>query len=315
MDSIPEDSFNVALTLTDNLDFLPARKRREIASVLEIIFDDVRQFQIGKSERKQGKILKVILFGSYARGDWVEDRKSGYRSDYDILIVVDSHNFAEEEDLWIGLEDRLVQAQIAGHIRTPVGLIVHSLHDVNDQLARGRPFFVDIVRDGKVLYEAPGYPLAEPKPLTPEAVRQEAADYFRVWQANAGRRFELARYSASRATEIEEFRSDAAFELHQTTENFYHCVLLTQTLYSPKSHRIKTLRSMAEHVDARLIEAWPRDNRLARRRFELLARAYVEARYSPKYKITAEELEWLIERVKVLQCLVETVCLEHIEKL
>src|SRR3546814_17278607 len=35
--------------------------------------------------------------------------------------------------------------------------------DVNDQLARGRPFFADIARDGIALYEAPGQGLAMPR--------------------------------------------------------------------------------------------------------------------------------------------------------
>ena len=100
--------------------------------------------------------------------------------------------------------------------------------------------------------------------------------------------------------------------LHQATERAYHCLLLTLTLYSPKSHRIKVLRSKAEELDKRLIAAWPRDNRIARRRFELLSRAYVEARYSPNYAISAEELQWLVERVKVLQEVVETSCRERL---
>lgn len=71
--------------------------------------------------------------------------------------------------------------------------------------------------------------------------------------------------------------------LHLACENYYHCVLLTLTLYSPKSHRIKAIRSRAEDIDRRLIAAWPRNTRFARRCFELLSRAYVEARYSPNY--------------------------------
>lgn len=106
----------------------------------------------------------------------------------------------------------------------------------------------------------------------------------------------------------------AAFALHQTTERLYHCLLLTLTLYSPKSHRIKVLRSKAEGLDKRLIETWPRDNRIARRRFELLSRAYVEARYSPNYEISAEDLAWLVERVKLLQELVKASCLERLER-
>jgi HEPN domain-containing protein len=103
-----------------------------------------------------------------------------------------------------------------------------------------------------------------------------------------------------------------AFMLHQATEEAYHCLLLTLTLYSPKSHRIKNLRSQAEDLDARLIEAWPRDSRFARRHFELLSRAYVEARYSASYEITAEELTWLVQRVKVLHDLVEVICRERL---
>src|SRR3546814_15950771 len=37
--------------------------------------------------------------------------------------------------------------------------------DVNDQLARGRPFFADIARDGIALSEAPGQGLALPRQL------------------------------------------------------------------------------------------------------------------------------------------------------
>jgi HEPN domain-containing protein len=106
----------------------------------------------------------------------------------------------------------------------------------------------------------------------------------------------------------------AAFNLHQACESYYHCVLLVVTLYSPKSHRLKMLRSKAEDIDGRLIAAWPRDTRIARRRFELLSRAYVEARYSSKYKITIEELEWLTERVATLQQLVMQICQERLEK-
>ena len=40
----------------------------------------------------------------------------------------------------------------------------------------------------------------------------------------------------------------------------------------------------------------------------LQSRAYVDARYSPHYEITTEELAWLVGRIKVLQSLVKDVC-------
>ncbi len=105
---------------------------------------------------------------------------------------------------------------------------------------------------------------------------------------------------------------DAAFLLHQTVERLYHCTLLVLTLYSPKSHKLNFLRSQAERIAPALIEAWPRDTRASQRCFELLRRAYVDARYSPHYKISDEELGWLIERVAILEALVREVCDERL---
>lgn len=68
------------------------------------------------------------------------------------------------------------------------------------------------------------------------------------------------------------------------------------------------MRSQAERLAPELIEAWPRGGRFEQRCWELLRRAYVDARYSPHYKITAKELEWLSGRVAALQASVETVC-------
>ncbi len=95
----------------------------------------------------------------------------------------------------------------------------------------------------------------------------------------------------------------------------YHCTLLVLTLYSPKSHKLMFLRSRCEQVDQRLIAALPRETKFERRCFELLRQAYVNARYSPHYAITDEELAWLGQRVRALQGLVEQICLERLQAL
>ena len=85
------------------------------------------------------------------------------------------------------------------------------------------------------------------------------------------------------------------------------------TLYSPKSHKLNFLRSQAERLAPQLIAAWPRESRFEQRSWELLRRAYVDARYSPHYKITAEELTWLKARVEVLRDAVEVACQVRLE--
>jgi predicted nucleotidyltransferase/HEPN domain-containing protein len=293
-----------------SLDHLPDAKRREFARIVEILFAEFEDALKGRNapHRKAGRILKIILFGSYARGDWVDDPVGGYKSDYDLLVVVNHEELADTLEYWGAADDHLLRAyQIAHELTAPANFIVHSLSDVNKQLKKGRPFFVDIVRDGIALYEAPEHPFDHAEPLSPEEARKEAQGYFDQWFESAESALLGARFYIEQAKP-----KDAAFLLHQATERLYHCVLLVLTLYSPKSHKLNFLRSQAEQIAPVLIAAWPRETRFEQRCWELLRRAYVDARYSPHYKISDEELAWLSERIELLQRTVEVVCRERL---
>jgi len=294
------------------LDHLPPAKQRELAEVVRILFEEFETAHArGNADwNRKGRILKVILYGSYARGDWVDDPIGGYHSDYDILVVVNYDRLTEFEH-WSAAEDRLMREVTIAKTRTaPVSFIVHSLKDVNAQLERGRPFFVDIAQQGIALYEAEGFEFAQPRNLPPEEARVEAEKHFESWFRSAARRAELAQTALLRG-----YLNEAAFDFHQATERLYHCTLLVLFLYSPKSHRLNFLRSQCEQIAPALVEAWPREDKFSRRCFELLRLAYVQARYSPQFKISVEELSWIGERVAMLEGLVETICREHIAAL
>lgn len=73
---------------------------------------------------RAGKLLKIILFGSYARGDWVDDAIGRYHSDYDLLVVVDHEDLTDVAEFWAKTEDRLLEELSAGKaLRTPVSVI------------------------------------------------------------------------------------------------------------------------------------------------------------------------------------------------
>lgn len=291
--------------MRSDLDHLPLTKQRELAHVVRILFEELEAaLRVGNQRwNKQGRIFKLVLYGSYARGDWVDDPVGGYQSDYDILIVVNDEHLTDF-DYWSAAEDRLLRdVTIAKTLSAPVHFIVHTLTDVNQQLERGRPFFVDIVDQGIVLYEAEGKSFAHPRLLPPDEARAEAQGYFHKWFDSAGAFLASSRFLMDRGD-----TNESAFSLHQAAERFYHCVLLVLTLYSPKSHKLNFLRSHAEELAPELIEAWPRNDKFSRRTFDLLRQAYVNARYSPHYAISDEELRWLIERVTLLQELVRAVC-------
>lgn len=279
---------------------LPAAKQRELDAAVEIIETGfAKAISTRRADRlKNGRILKIILFGSYARGDWVHDPVGRYFSDFDIVVIVDHEDLTDFE-FWEDVEKRLVAELSAGAMRTPVSLIVHSLDDFNWKLEHGRGFFIDILRDGVVLKDTRGVVFSEPRPLPPTTALAEATDYFEEWKES----FDDFKLAAD--TLLQNGRNKrAAFNLHQAVETLYQGLLLVLTLYSPKSHNLVNLRKMTEPLEPRLREVWPQDTKFQKRCFELLRAAYVKARYSRHYRITDEELAWLTERIEMLRQIV-----------
>jgi predicted nucleotidyltransferase/HEPN domain-containing protein len=292
-----------------NIDHLPQVQQDELARVVRILMAEFETATARATQpwRRDGRIYKIILFGSYARHDWVDEPENGYQSDFDLLIVVSHRDLTEIADYWYVAEDKILRDPEIGRL---VNIIVHSIDEVNSSLRRGEYFWVDIVRDGIALYELPQHELATPMPLTPADAYSMAAAYLADWLGKIDSAIKLAAFALN-----ENELKDAAFLLHQATERAYNCFLLVRTHYFPRSHNIKFLRSLAEDSEPRLIEAWPREAKQDRRRFELLKRAYVEARYSANYEISRDDLDELTGSVRRLRDLVESVSRERLDEL
>lgn len=301
--------------MRNDLSHLPAAKQRDLERVLAILFEEFGDATgLASGEwKKKGRILKVVLYGSYARGGWVDEPHTakGYQSDFDLLIIVSDKRLTDPVKFWEKAEERLTREfGITKTIRTPVNFIVHTLQEVNDGLAHGRYFFMDIARDGIALYQSEGSALHTPKPKTPEQALAMAKEYFEEWLPSATRFLKAARF-----LEGDGGYREAAFNMHQAAERLYHCVLLVVTFYTPHVHNLGFLRTQAERLDRRLVDAWPREQRRERAMFEKLKDAYVKARYSKHYRINEEELAWLGGRVEALGQIVHTICGERIAML
>lgn len=301
--------------MRSDLDHLPPHKQRELERIVQIIFEEFEDVLSLATQgwKKKGRISKIILYGSYARGGWVDEPHTakGYQSDYDLLIVVNDKRLTDRAEYWSKLDDRLMREfGVTKTLRTPVNFIVHSLQEVNNGLLGGRYFFMDIARDGIALYLLDGSNLAEPKPMSPHAALNMAREYFEEWGSSGSEFFETASFALNRG-----WSKKAAFLLHQATESHYNAILLVCTFYTPHSHNLGFLRTQAERIDPRLIGAWPRETKADRARFEKLKDAYVKARYSKHYRITGEELDWLGERVQALGNIVDMLCRERIAQL
>lgn len=292
-----------------DVDSLPPVQQDELARVKAVLLHEFAE-AISRSTsdaRRNGKVLKIILFGSYARDDWVDEPENGYQSDFDLLVVVNHRDLTDVAHYWYVAEDKILRD---ASVARPVNIIVHSLDEVNEGLSRGDYFWVDIARDGIALYELSGTVLAAPKPLTPRDAYRMAQGYFDEWIPKVDDAIEIVDFCVKRKK-----LKDAAFMLHQAAERAYACFLLVRSFYFPRSHNVKFLRSLSEAKEPRLISAWPREERIDRRRFELLKQAYVKARYSPNYEVSLDDLAWLTDGVRRLRASVADVSDERLAAL
>ena len=281
-----------------SLSHLPKHKQQELNEITSIT-------------KANPGVEMVILFGSYARGDWVEDIYTEghityeYKSDFDILIIVKNRLYARRIMTWDKVKSAINHSKT---ISTWATLIVHDINEVNKALSRGRYFFTDIKKEGVLLYDSKRYKLAKAQKLSPEERKQIAQEDYRNWFNSAKDFKEQFEYAFKRGK-----YKIAAFELHQATERFYTTILLVFTHYKPKEHSIDKLGKQVNSLDPRFLPVFPLNTPEEKRLFELLQKAYIDARYNPKYKITKKELEYLAERVKKLQRLTKEVCKERIE--
>ena len=272
---------------------MPERKRQELARITATI------------RQKAPSTEMIILFGSWARGEAVEDvtveghTTYEYKSDFDILAIVKDKALADNIDLWNDIEDKAAKHPV----QTSVRLIAHDIGFVNRQLAKGQYFFSDIKKDGIILYDSKNCQLAEAKELPPKEKLGQAKAYFKFWFEKAERFYGLYEMSLKA-----KWYEEAAFMLHQAVENFYGTVLLVHTNYKPKRHNIKKLCKQAVEQNPVFAKTFPLGTQQERDRFDLLVKAYVGARYDRDYRITAEELKYLSRCVELLREQTEKSC-------
>lgn len=301
--------------MKEGLHHLPSQKQLEVDRILRIVleeFDDALSLA-NQDWKTRGKILKIILYGSHARGDWTyePDKRLGKISDWDLLIIVNDDRLTDYMAYWSNLGKRLrLEFERIHRLVSPVQFIVHSLAEVNDALSHGRYFFIDIARDGITLYESDTTEFAEPKPKTAKEALAAAREYYDIWYPAA-----LEFYDDYESNVARGRLKKAAFELHQSVERLYQAVLLVCTFYTPYVHDLVKLRGQAELIDPRLREVWPRKWPEDVDAFETLQQAYVKARYLKDFHVAAHQLDWLGARTAILVNLVKAVCEERIAAL
>ncbi len=282
-----------------SFDQLPAKKQHEIRQVAEIIK------QVVDPEM-------VILFGSYAKNKFVEHRYVSdgllyeYISDYDFLVVTKNNpekTYVQEHKIM----------ELADKFDPPVNLEIHEIDYINKGLEWGEYFWVDIVKEGIVLFDKGTVQFAEPRELSSEEKKEKAQNYFDTWVSRSLRKIELANVCYQKG---KNYFNDSCFELHQATESLYYAALTIYSDYKPKVHNLWKLRKKTKPFSEELHVVFRAEtDKNEERLFELLKQGYVEARYDPKFTIEETDLKILIDRVTVMAQIVEKICTEKIASL
>lgn len=278
--------------------FLPEHKQAELKAIVSALIPRFMEIEM------------IILFGSYARGKWVEDvyTEKGttyeYRSDYDLLVILSKNAHANSDTLTQSISTRLNDLKL----KTPVHPIYHGMEFVNHELREGNYFFGDIKKEGVRLFTTNRYLLDEKREMSPAEIQAKAQKDFDKWFTSANEFLEMFDVSLGK-----KYLNNAAFQLHQATERYYGAVQLVFTGYKPKTHNIEDLGSLAKACDMEFSKVFHHASTEEIRRFDLLKRAYVDARYSDDYQISKEDLDYLNERVQVLRKLTEEICKEKIK--
>lgn len=276
-----------------SLEHLPPRKQAELRAITDVI-------------RSGAPLEMLVLFGSHARGDWVADPVGGYFSDYDLLAIVESRSVAEDSALWARLETE-AREKSADAL---VSLIAHDLKLVNAEIRAGSYFFGDIRKEGIVLHNPRRLVLATPKEASPAERLARAEKNFAYWFESAEGFLRGATFYAG-----ERLNNHAAFSLHQAAERLYTTTAMVFTGYKRKAHDLEKLDAEVAPLHPDLRDVLPRATPEDRALFDLLRRAYIDARYVKSYRITPEELTALGDRVRVFASVVERVCREKIASL
>lgn len=281
---------------------LPKCTQEELNILLELILKYMKGCEM------------VILYGSYARGNYVLwDRRveygvnTSYQSDLDILVVTEKSNIRTNEQAIRSKIRPKYNARLA-HRRHPIPrIIVEYVKTLNEQLDLSQYFFTEIVRDGIKMYDTKNFKLAKSRELSFAEIKKIAVFEFDIHYPFGNDYLDTGYYLYNKERYV-----SGSFLLHQACERFYNSISLVFTNYRPKCHKLNELSEGVYDYSPDLHNVFPLNTDFEKHCYDLICRAYIEARYNPEFVVTKEEFVYLIERVEILKEITNRICTDQI---
>lgn len=293
-----------------SLSHLPVQKQKDLRLITQYVLEALPPEQCEM----------IILYGSYARGDYVDyDQRvefgvnTCFMSDFDLLVLTSDngkYHYAIERSLEKVTEQyERYKGREIHKFTTQLHFAHESIAYFNKAITKGRYFYTDIKKEGILLYDAGKTKLARRRKLNFSEIQELAQEYFDA-------KFEYGcDFLRSTYHDINDKKFKmASFHLHQACENLYHGIILTYTLYTYKEHNLELLIRKAKSSTFEIMKVFPCNTKEEKRLFTLLQKAYVEARYNRHFVVTEEDIKALLPQVELLRDICREVCEQQIKE-
>lgn len=285
--------------MKDSIAYLPKDKQEDLNFLVKEILRRLPQTEF------------IILYGSYARGNYVrrnvriEDGgiPTVKISDYDIYVITSKINSKKAETVLDNVEDIFFAGKDFDR-DTPVEFINDDITQLNKYIEEGRYFYTQIKKEGVILYKSGKYKLARRRKLNFAEIKEQAQEYF---DEKFGRASSFLQATKLIYENMKDYKL-CSFNLHQACENYYYAIRLTFTLRNNKQHNLSKLSSTTRRYSDDLRTVFPQNTPEEKRLFKLIKAAYVDARYNPHFIVTKEDVDALIPKVELLRDITKRIC-------
>ncbi|MFT5819315.1 MAG: putative nucleotidyltransferase/HEPN domain-containing protein [Crocinitomix sp.] len=252
----------------------------------------------------------IVLFGSFARGDFKTERgaEQGKKSDFDILIVTED-----------GTKKKWVVGKLRGAFKDMeivVQTLVVTIGVVNKALEENQYFYSDIKKEGIELYNSGSYDFAAFKGLTPTR-RREIAEYdFKEWFGQANGFWEDFEHNQTKIDLDSLYLRKCSFHLQQCIEMCYTAIEMVFSHYNPHEHNLFVLRDRNVRFHKQLKGVFHYEDEAQAKLFDQLNYAYIGGRYrnETEFPVDMDKINFWKQETETFLKLTEEICTERIQE-
>jgi POT family proton-dependent oligopeptide transporter len=300
--------------------YMPYYKRRVYFNLLRTSLPDCSGTNQARIKKVTDIILNyakeqaemIILSGYFSAKkilQYIDEKKEiEYASNYHFLVLTKNKKYANSNQA-CKLEKKIKQefANQALEAVDPfdpcneINVTIKPINDFIEEIEKKESILIK--QEGILLYAGKKFKLPKSKYLTLEQQIAENKTQCQYCYNNGVEFLEIANILLKN-NKI----NKAAYNLHQSVENFYHCCLLVLVGRKPQTHDLEELTSLLCVESNKFYEIFSLETAGERRCFDLLKRAYIESRYDQRYIITHAQVKYLITRLEKLKKVTKEIC-------